>query len=267
MRLFAVLGHPVLHSLSPPMHRAAYQALGIDAEYVRLECEEDEVERIADLVRTGVLSGANITIPYKEAAFRLADGAAGHSEKLGSANTWVLQDGKLIAHSTDGAGFMMGLATAPQPPVKSALILGNGGAARAIALALTDNGYQVEVAARDAASAAKIFPTLGANVIEWAEVTDHLPETGLLVNATPLGMLDRTSPEVEFGNLRTGAVVYDIVYRPKMTGLLRSAEAAGFATVGGAKMLVGQGAKAFELWFGIPAPMDQMQIAVSTLLE
>jgi shikimate dehydrogenase len=248
------------------MHRVAYRALGIDAEYLRIDCDEDELPAVANLVRRGVLAGANITVPYKTQAFELADGASEEARLLRAANTWVRDHDQLVAHSTDGPGFLKGLGTVPPPRRKKALILGAGGAARAVCLALSRTGWDVTVAARTPEKAAGVFAPLGGTLKRWDEAFFEkvAPSLGLLVNATPVGMTPRENeaPQFPFGNLQAGSVVYDVVYRPGQTLALRTAAALSLVTVGGVRMLVGQGARSFELWFGRPAPEAEMLAAV-----
>ncbi len=289
MKLFAILGRPVSHSLSPEMHRAAYRELGIEAEFMRIDCGPDEVPRIAELVRRGVLAGANITLPHKVAALDLADEASEETRLLGAANTWVGAGGRLVAHNTDGIGFLSGLKSPhPNPPPQAgegaktggpqagegisagegspnALVLGAGGAARAICLALQCDGWQVKVAARNPEKAAAVFSALGCVLIRWDK--SHLeaiaPSLNLVVNSTPIGMEphEGDKPDFPLRNLPPNAIVYDIVYRPRRTAFLSEAEQLGLTVVDGLEMLVGQGAKAFELWFGIPAPVAAMRKA------
>ena len=271
MLLFAVVGKPVGHSLSPQMHRAAFRALGIEAEYLRVECEVQELGGLASAVRAGALHGVNITIPHKRAAFELADDASEEARLLGVANTWVQDCGRVVAHNTDGAGFLMGLQEIELDPEGSAVVLGAGGAARSISLALSRQGREVTVLARRPQLVQESFRLLGADVLLWdgESAARAARSAALVVNATPVGMEPDTEavPDFPLGNLRAGAVVYDIVYRPRRTAWLRAAEAKGLGTVDGVQMLAGQGATSLELWLGRPAPFSAMLAALETSLE
>lgn len=271
MLLFAVVGKPVGHSLSPQMHRAAFHALGIEAEYLRVECEAHELVGLAAAVSAGALAGVNITIPHKRAAFELADEASEEAKLLGVANTWARRDGAVLAHNTDGAGFLMGLQGVDLDTSGSAVILGAGGAARAICLALSRRGHRVVVLARDPDRVQHDFRLLGGELRHWDGETAlrAAREAALVVNATPVGMEPdcEAVPAFPLGNLRPAAVVYDIVYRPRRTAWLRAAEARGLRTVDGVKMLAGQGAASLELWLGRPAPLSAMLAALESSLE
>ncbi|MEP0767228.1 MAG: shikimate dehydrogenase [Fimbriimonadia bacterium] len=271
MLLFAVVGKPIGHSLSPQMHRAAFHALGIEAEYLRVECDPHEVGGLAAAVRTGALAGVNITIPHKRAAFELADEASAEAKLLGVANTWVRRDSKVVAYNTDGAGFLMGLRDIELDAEGSTVILGAGGAARAICLALSRQRRRVVVLSRHPDEARDDFRLLGGEVTQWdgERAATAARTAALVVNATPVGMEPdfEAIPAFPLGNLRPDAVVYDIIYRPRRTAWLRAAEARGLRTVDGVRMLAGQGAASLELWLGRPAPLKAMLAALESSLE
>ncbi|MCX7671385.1 MAG: shikimate dehydrogenase [Anaerolineae bacterium] len=299
-RLVGVLGWPVEHSLSPAMHNAAFAALGLDWVYVPLAVPP---ERLADAVR-GLRAlgfvGSNVTLPHKPALAPLMDELTPVAAAIGSVNTVVVRpDGSLLGDSTDGYGFMADLQAhgvaigrwtkarmdeAAQPQAagaaagrdaavvcRRALVIGAGGAARAVVYALAAAGAAVAIANRTVASAEALC-RMTAAALPQATVSAHpfpdalarlAAEADLVVNTTSLGLHGDADPlpwdpEVPF---RPGQVVYDLIYHVR-TPFLRLAAAAGARAIAGLGMLVHQGARSFELWTGRPAPVEAMYAAV-----
>jgi shikimate dehydrogenase len=266
-RVVGVIGDPVAHSLSPTLHNAAFESLGLDWVYVAFPVPRGRgAEAVAAVTALG-LAGLNVTMPHKEDVAHACDDLTADAAALRSVNTVVARpDGRTLGDSTDGPGFLDALAdegiTVAGRPV---LVLGAGGAARAVVLALARAGAAVTVAARrpDAAeSAAALCP--GAPALALGAVD---PATfAVVVNATPLGMSVGDVMAVDPGSLHAGQAVVDLVYHPADTPLLAAARARGAQAVNGLGMLLHQAARSFTLWTGRPAPVDAMRSAVTTAL-
>jgi len=248
-RAYAVIGDPVSHSLSPLMHSGWIADHGLDATYTALQLRaEDPVAAIRALKG---LAGANVTAPHKEAAAK----AAGW--RLGVANTleWGA-DGGLAAYNTDGDGFIDSLdAAAPdwRQRVGRALVVGAGGAARDIGRALIRAGVpDMAVVNRTAARAGAVALDWGRGAAhDWSELESCFATADLIVNTTTLGMAGSPSTDWPVVACRPGTIVVDIVYRPLETPLLKAARARGLQAIDGLGMLIHQGARSFEIWFGV----------------
>jgi shikimate dehydrogenase len=260
-----VIGDPVSHSLSPALHQPALDALGIPATYERWHTAASDIpERIRGLREPDVL-GASVTVPHKIAVMPLLDEISPAASRAGAVNTIVNRDGQLFGDNTDiyGFGVTVAEALAGARP-RMALVLGAGGAARAVALALEAAGItEIVVANRDVDRAAKLASDLMPAPVRAAALSDALlanalPRAGLLVNATSLGWHAGEIPieETWLDMLPSDAVVADLTYRD--TDLLVAAAARGLRTADGLAMLVHQGARAFTLWTGQPAPVATM---------
>jgi 3-dehydroquinate dehydratase/shikimate dehydrogenase len=242
--LYGVVGRPIMHSLSPVMHNAAFRSVGIDAVYVPLAAADfDDFLSFAEVVD---VKGASVTAPFKLAAFECANDVDPTSQRVQSTNTLKRVDGRWCAANTDVAGFLSPLEGAPLRG-KRVTVLGAGGAARAVSLGLASVGARVTIVARRADRAAFVASRIGAAVGAWPPPANSWD---LLVNATPVG----TSPDIAESPLPGGPfdghLVYDLVYNPFETRLLREARAAGCRTIGGLAMLVGQAQQQFEWWTG-----------------
>lgn len=267
-KLAGVVGWPVAHSLSPAMHNAAFQALGLDWVYAPFAVPP---ERLADAVR-GLAAlgfvGANFTIPHKLAIMDLVDEVSPAARAIGAANTLVFGD-RIAADNTDWSGFLRSLHDVGCDPTgQRCLVLGAGGAARSIVYALASVGADVMVVNRNVERAAALVADLG-HVFPAARLRSGPPSAladeaakppHLIVNTTSLGMVPRveTSPWPSDVPIPADATVYDLVYNPLATRFLREAKASGARAVDGLGMLVHQGAIAFEMWTGIAAPTDVM---------
>ncbi|HET8567922.1 MAG TPA: NAD(P)-binding domain-containing protein [Candidatus Limnocylindria bacterium] len=261
----ALIGDPVAESVSPDMQNAALRACGLDLEYVALRVTRDEVaRRFPELAQE--TRGMNVTIPLKDAVARLVDVVADSARGTMSVNTVVVGDGgRTTGHSTDGAGFLRALRHAGLAP-RSALILGAGGAARAIAAALRSAGLEVAVTARDLAAAEAMRP-LGVRPIDQASAAAVASRSDLIVSAVPSTAWRDGDAFHIASALRPGRIVADLAYRPRRTPLLARAEAAGCAVLEGVEMLVEQGALSFSLWTGREAPLEIMRGAAYAALE
>jgi shikimate dehydrogenase len=271
-----LIGYPLGHSLSPQMHRAALAAMALLGDYrlysiPPLPEGQAELAALMARLRRGELAGLNVTIPHKQNVLPLLDELTPLARWAGSANTLYFRDGKLTGDTTDIPGFLADLAVL-LPEARGAggraLILGAGGSARAAAAALWQAGWQVLIAARRAAQAAELASSLDivAQIVpfEPAEL-GRLERIDLLVNTTPLGMFPRPEgcPWPTALPLPHGAAIYDLVYNPPETTLLRQAQQAGHAARNGLGMLVEQGALSLECWSGRSVPRAPMWAAVN----
>jgi shikimate dehydrogenase len=278
-RLVGIIGDPVTHSLSPAIHNAAFAALGLDLTYVPLPVSADRVgEAVAGLRALG-FRGANVTMPHKAAVLPFLDEVSSDARLIDAVNTIVVDDGRLIGHTTDGEGFTRALREVEPGGAAgwSVLLLGAGGAARAVALALADERIgSLTVADRTPAAADRLVerlrPRLGGvevRVVSLGQLAaPDVHDASLIVNATPLGTTESLKlPSVLVDTLRRGHVVFDLVYGKRPTNLLIEARVHGSRTVDGLSMLVWQAAGSFELWTGRPAPLDVMRSAARARRE
>ncbi len=276
-RLVGVIGWPVEHSLSPVMHNAAFAALGLDWAYVPLPVYPDHIGEAVRGLRAMGFIGANVTVPHKQAVLSHLDDMAHAALVIGAVNAIVVREGTLYGDNTDAAGFLAALADAGFDPAgKYCAVLGAGGAARAIVHALADAGSRqmivfnrsVTRARRLCRDMAKFHPDVRFEANPLDRARDVGNDTSLLVNATSLGMwpdVDR-SPWPSDLPIPDHLTVCDLVYTPLETQFLSQARAAGAEVVGGLGMLVHQGAAAFTLWTGHPAPTAIMKKAAQQTL-
>ena len=255
-RTFGLTGAPLGHSASPAMHNAAFAALGWDAVYVPLETRDaEDFQTMADAIK---LEGASVTAPLKEPLFVQADATDGPAGDVRAINTLRRRRGRWEGRNFDVGGFLTPLTRRRVPlSGRRAVVVGAGGAARAAAWALRGAGAIVEISARRPERARLLASALGASTGTWPPA----PGWDLLVNATPVG----TWPNVEESPIASahlgGHLVYDLVYNPSETALLRMARAAGLETIGGLEMLVAQACLQCEWWTGGPAPASVMDRA------
>ncbi|HWI65605.1 MAG TPA: shikimate dehydrogenase [Symbiobacteriaceae bacterium] len=280
-RQLGLIGHPVGHSLSPAMHNAAFAHQKMNCHYAAYAVEPQALAQAVDGIRALGFLGMNVTIPHKEAVIPLLDEVGRTALQIGAVNTIVNRGGRLIGYNTDGLGFLNSLEEAGvRLPNLQVVVLGSGGAARAIALHLAwSRVARVVVSNRTAARAealVKEIQTLAPDVPVTAvearspEERAALIDAGLVVNCTPLGMKGENAgatPVNEINLLPQKAVVYDTVYTPAETRLLKEARLRGLRTVGGLGMLVHQGACAWEYWFGRRGPVAVMAGAARAALE
>jgi shikimate dehydrogenase len=253
-----VIGHPIAHSRSPLIHGYWLERHGIEGSYERIDVAPGALPGFLEQVRAGGFRGGNVTIPHKEAAFRLVDEATTRAKRLGAVNTLWLEGERLLGDNTDGEGFLASVAGSVGPgwaeQVHSALVLGAGGAARAIVGALLDAGIpQITVANRTEARAHELA-ALSPNrvqVLAWDALPEGLVDAGILINTTQCGMKGQPRLELDPSRLPAQAIVADIVYVPLETELLAAARARGLRIVDGLGMLLHQAVPGFERWFGI----------------
>ncbi len=275
-KIYGIFGHPVSHSLSPLMHNSAFAALGLDCVYTAFDVHPDDIGKAADAIRALGISGVNVTIPHKQAIIPHLDEVSPDAKHTGAVNTVKNEGGRLTGYNTDVGGFMrdareeLGIS----PEGASVLLLGAGGAARAVISAFGMNGAKrIAIANRTPGKAEKLaeefgrfFPDTVIYPVDSGDeiaMTKELGLTDLLVNSTSGGMEGASVLEINIGALRESAAVYDLVYKPRETKLVKEAKALGRKAVGGLGMLLYQGALSFEIWTGENAPVDVMRKAIS----
>ena len=258
-----VTGFPVKHSRSPLIHGYWLKSLGLDGSYRAHEVTPAEFSSFISSLKDGTSGfiGGNVTIPHKELAFQLADRPDPLSIELGAANTLWLRDGQLHATNTDGRGFTANLDERHPGWEKSdsAVVLGAGGASRAVIQAVRDRGFKnIHVVNRTVARAQELADRFGPSVQAhpMQALGEVMSGAGLFINTTSLGMDGEAAPVIDFTPLAWGAVVTDIVYVPLMTPILLQAEEQGFSTVDGLGMLLHQAVPGFEKWFGKTPVVD-----------
>jgi shikimate dehydrogenase len=264
-KIYGILGRPVTHSLSPAMHNAAFRELGLNAVYVAFPVT-DLTQAVAGL-RGLAIGGVSVTIPFKEEIMPLLDEIDAQAAAMGAVNTVVNRDGRLSGYNTDWLGAVAALQAKTGLKGEHVLILGAGGAARAIAFGVLAEGGRVTLTDVDEQKTAALARDLRVAAIPVTAVDRCL--AGILVNATPVGMAPHPD-EIPIAAELLGRfnLVMDIVYRPLQTRLLREARARSCVTVDGLQMLIHQGAAQFELWTGKPAPVAIMaQAAYAALAE
>ena len=260
-RIAGILGWPVSHSRSPRLHGYWLAHYGVDGTYVPFAVRPENLEAVLLALPKLGIAGCNVTIPHKEAVCRLVDSVDEAARRIGAVNTIVVRDdGRLHGSNTDGFGFLASLqdvASEWQASSAPAVVLGAGGAARAIVTALLDAGVPaLRIANRTRARAERLLADLAdgrLGVVDWSGRADCIADAGLLVNTTSLGMEGQPPLELSLERLPTTAVVYDVVYTPLETPLLAAARAAGNQAVDGLGMLLHQARPGFEAWFDIAA--------------
>jgi shikimate dehydrogenase len=271
-RLAAVIGSPVRHSLSPVLHNAAFAATGLDWVYVALDVREGTVPDALAGVRALGIGGLSVTMPHKEAVAAACDRLSDDAAVLGAVNCVVLDDGELVGHNTDGPGFVAALAAdGVTVASRRCVVLGAGGAARSVALAVARAGAaDVAVVNRTEERARRAVEQLGpcGRVVALAELHDSVAAADLVVNATPVGMGDPGPGDLPLdpGLLHAGQVVVDLVYQPLETPLVAAARERGAVAMNGVPMLVHQAAVAFELWTGVAPPVAAMTEAARSAI-
>lgn len=278
-KIVGILGDPIDHTLSPVMHNAAFRALGLDWVYIPARVRPSDLGAALRGIRAMGWAGINLTIPHKERATRLVDRASREARLTGAVNTIVCTPRGLVGHNTDGPGYVAALREELgfDPGKKRVVMLGSGGAARGIAVALLSRGVsRLTILNRTSRRASALARRLGRGFrgsrISWGGLTREsvlqaFAEADLLVNATAVGMGGTAHRGLPLKELPGAAIVSDIVYMPMRTPLLVAASRIGLRTQGGLGMLLHQGAKAFELWTGEQAPIDVMRRALRRALS
>jgi shikimate dehydrogenase len=269
-RVVAVLGDPVAHSRSPAMHNAAFAALGLDWTYVALRVRPADLGRALAGVRALGLAGLNVTVPHKERIAPLLDRLTSRAKSIGAVNTVFWRKGALWGDNTDAGGFLRALADAEfRPRGRSALVLGAGGSARAVVNALAGAGIGSLTVLNRTVSRARALRRLvpgrtefAAGGIEEASDPATVAAADLIVNCTSLGLDGRSLPPLDLRAVSPASLVYDLVYGPDTTPLVRAARRRGLRAEDGRRMLLHQAALAFRLWTGKAPPLAAMAAAV-----
>jgi len=261
MQVYGLIGNPVGHSLSPPMHEAGYEALGIDAKYVTFEPPAEEGAAAVEAADRLGVAGLNVTIPFKQDVLAAVE-TDPLAERIGAANTIDFSGEEPRGYNTDAVGVVRALAHHDVSLNGTAVVVGAGGAGRAVAFGLADEGMSVEIANRTVSKTEDLAAEVpGASGHGLHALGELLSKADVLVNCTSVGMDEDETP-VPADTLHGDLAVLDAVYSPVDTRLLRDASAAGATTVDGAWMLLYQGVEAFERWTGETAPVDVMNEAL-----
>ncbi|HBR29882.1 MAG TPA: shikimate dehydrogenase [Firmicutes bacterium] len=279
-RLYGLFGDPVAHSLSPDLQNEAFRLLGVKGVYLKFRIKPEELGMALEAVRVLQFGGVNITIPHKEKVIPYLDQLAGDALLTGSVNTVVSADGRLIGYSTDGEGFLLSLRNEGRldPAGKTVVLLGVGGAARAIAFRLVQEGIAtLYLVGRDAEKTQGLTAALQEKTGFTAEgfsfavpgLQQLAGQADLIINATPLGMAPDTNryPAFPLEACRPGCLVADLVYHPLETAFLKQARRLGLPTLEGLGMLVYQGILACRLWTGFTPPFAPLSQLLTVLLR
>lgn len=274
MDVYGLIGNPVGHSLSPPMHEAAYEYLDIDARYVTFEPPKDAAAAAVNSANTLGIAGLNVTIPFKQDVLPAVEPDE-LAAQIGAVNTIVFgeEDSDVTGHNTDASGVIRALEHHDVSLTGRAVVVGAGGAGRAVAFALAHEGINVDIVNRTVERAESLAADMtqeslaGTAEGHGLDATESVvPSADLLINATSVGMEEDRSP-VPASSLHGDLTVLDAVYSPIETRLLQDAGDAGALTIDGAWMLLYQGVEAFERWTGETAPVDVMNEALRNHLE
>lgn len=247
-KIYGIIGHPLGHTMSPTLHNAMFQHMGLPFAYVALPTPPDRLKEVVAAVRTLPVHGLSVTIPHKEPVMGLCDEVSLRARRIGAVNTLFWRDGLLHGENTDITGFCTPLGRIGRK-IRSALVLGAGGVARAAIAGLQDMGVaNVAVSNRDVSRAQGLAKEFGCTATAWDARGEV--DADIVINATPLGMrgeFERNSP-YEPSWFKSGVLAYDLVYNPLKTLFLRQAQAAGCIVVDGLAMFLGQAAEQFRLW-------------------
>ncbi len=271
-RIVGVFGYPVRHSASPAMQNAAFLSTGLDYIYLSFEVKPQDIKEALNSLRVLGIRGMNLTIPHKETSIAFLDEISAEALKIKAVNTVMLENGRLRGFNTDIEGFLKPLVfeNGWLPEGKKAVILGAGGAARAVVFSLLDAGASEIVIANRTPERAKklsdfmkpLFPSAQIRCVSISDssLANQISSSSLLVNCTPLGMKNE-NPLRDFDCIKPGMKVYDLIYRPADTPLLAGARKKGADTIGGLGMLVYQGAASFKIWTSADPPIGVMKNA------
>lgn len=271
-KLFGVVGHPIQHSLSPLMHNAVFKKLGLNYSYSAFDIEKNDLDIFLDRCREGNFLGLNVTIPYKISVIRYLDSLDEKAKLINAVNTIKFEDSMLLGHNTDGLGCVRALEEEGERiKGKRILVLGAGGAARAIAFQCTLEGAEIAISNRTMEKAMRLAKEIREKlnrrilVVNFSEssIREIISTTDILINTTSVGMHPKVrrspiSPEV----LDPELTVMDIVYNPIETQLLKNAKRIGCKTIDGVGMFVHQGAESLKIWLDIKPPIDVMRRVV-----
>jgi shikimate dehydrogenase len=279
MKKYAVIGYPIGHSLSPQIHNFAFRKLNIDAEYSKIEIHPDKLDNEIHKLKSERINGFNVTIPHKLSIMKFLDEIDSDAEAIGAVNTVAHKDEKLIGYNTDVSGFLSPLQRYKNV-ITNCLVLGTGGAARAVLYALSEyiNPDSITVAGRPEDNAPALtdeFGPLFKYILFYhhslTKLSDDLSEYNLIVNATPLGMFPHIEHTAlpQLAKLNNKTIVYDLVYNPQKTKFLTDAQKSGkdIILIYGIEMFIQQAASAFKLWTDRDMPVDDVRGFISTILN
>lgn len=278
-KILGIFGRPISHTLSPAMHNAVIKALGLDMVYLPFEVKPSNLRGAVKGIKGLGMVGVNITTPHKEAAIKFLDEISEDVKLIGAVNTIVNKDGKLIGHNTDGYGYIASLKEELgfNPKGKKMVILGAGGAARGIIIALSaKKPKSITVANRTLSRAISLIKTFKGKFsgtdfqaigLDGENLRAYFEDTNLLINTTSVGMKKNEALKIPLDALPKRTIVSDIIYNPLETALLKKAAKLGLAAHSGLGMLIHQGALSFKLWTGIDAPIDIMRKAAMGALK
>ena len=259
-----VMGHPVAHSRSPMLHGYWLRTLGIEGAYELADVAPDDFAAFFRGLGANGFAGGNITKPHKEQAFRLVDRREDAADAIGAVNTVWYENGALIGGNTDWLGIVLSLdAIAPGWDKGRALVLGAGGAARAATYGFRQRGLSVSLVNRTRARAEQLAANVpGVTVHGYDALPRLMADADVLINTTSLGQAGNPQLEIDLTNLKRSAIVYDVIYVPLETGLLKAARRAGHRTVDGLSMLLYQAVNGFSHWFGVTPKVTAEQRAI-----
>ena len=262
--LFCVVGYPIGHSLSPIMHNTAFNIMNLNAVYLAFETED--IEDFVKGVRAFGVKGASVTIPHKTSVMKMLDELDETAIKIGAVNTIVNRSGILVGYNTDAIGAFKALEEKISINGKSCIIVGAGGAAKAIGYILKENGTDLKVANRSQKRGEELADLLSCPFIPLDKIEGV--EADILVNTTPVGMFPEIAKcPVPENILKKGMVVMDIIYNPIKTKLLAAAESRSCCIIDGLSMFIKQGAEQFRLWTGLEPPLKEIKEAVTKVLR
>lgn len=267
MMKFAVIGHPIKHSLSPLMHHANFKKLNLDYQYEAINIPESHFQHIREIISERELDGFNVTIPHKARIIPYLDDISDEAKEMGAVNTVKIKNGKWIGYNTDGIGFVKGLESY-YGSLKDAkiLILGAGGASKGITYQLKQKTTQPIFVANRTMSRFETW-TFNINAVPLSEVTNIADQFDIIINTTPLGMYDSNDSILTFERLKKRALVCDIIYTPLETPFLANARHHGYDTYNGLDMFVYQGAESFNIWTTMDANINAMRTSVLNKLN
>ena len=274
-RLKGLLGHPISHSLSPKMHNSAFANLGLEYAYLTFDTKEDNLEDVVAAMRALNVKGFNVTMPNKKNILNLLDEVTPEAQMIGSINTVLNENGRLIGYNTDGKGYVRSLVEkGVSIEGKRIVMAGAGGAARSVAIQLAvDGAKEMVILNRSLEKAEDICNVIQKNIstcktealqLEENILKEKLKETDIFINSTALGMHPHedksviSNPDMLHHNL----IVTDLIYKPSKTKLLQMAEQAGCKVINGLGMMIWQGAEAFKIWTGVDMPVDYIKSEV-----
>ena len=268
-KIYGIVGHPVSHSLSPAMHHAAFKAESINAEYKLFDIDPEDPDDLANFCYEtdfNSIAGFSVTMPYKQEIMMYMDHYDPLAKIVGSVNTVLNEDSKLIGYNTDATGAVQALQEKTEIKDRKILVMGAGGAARAISYSLKEFGADVYIFNRTKEKAKALADEFELETIDFLQIPKA--DFDIIINTTPVGMLPNTEESLLHADQIKGVdVVMDIVTSPMETRLLKEAKKAGADTITGERMLLHQACGQFEIWFGKTAPMEAMEKALYSKLQ